>query len=498
MTTLRRRAAAVLPAALIATALALPGTTARADETPQQLLSPAEAAATWAVGKLTDDTHASADHGLTADIVMGLAATGTAGNTAERATDWLAANAGDYIHRGNPDAVNAGGTAKLALVAAIEHRDLSDFGGHDLTGLLLDRVQDTGRFSDAGPAGDMSNQFTQSLGVLALARTAEGAPESTVEFLASTRCADGGYPLSLRRNPDRCTADTDSTGMAVQALLAVDRTADAAPGLDWLEAQQQENGGWGYNAASAANSNSTALAVQALAGGGRDAAAARGTAWLRGVQVGCSAVAADRGAVGYMEPVADGMALRATAQVIPALAGVALGDIDGAGGAAETAPVACGPGEGGDGGGDSTVGGAGGAADGGADAGGADVTTGGADGGADGGQDGGSEGGADSGTDTGGSGDDATGGASDGDTGDQGASGDPGVTDGSDTSGASSSAAGSATATGGAAGGLTPDGGLANTGANPVPLVAAAAMLLAAGSGVYLLARQRRRGALRP
>lgn len=493
MMTLRRRAAAVLPAALIATALTLPGASARADEGPAELVSPAEAAATWAVGKLTEGTHASADHGLTADIVMGLAATGTAGDTAARATDWLAEHAGDYINRGNPDAVNAGGTAKLALVAAIEHRDLSDFGGHDLTGLLLDRVQDTGRFSDAGPSGDMSNQFTQSLGVLALERTAQGAPESTVEFLASTRCADGGYPLSLRRNPDRCTSDTDSTGMAVQALLAAGRTADAEPGLDWLESQQQENGGWGYNAASAANSNSTALAVQALIGGGRDAAAERGTSWLRGVQVGCSAAEGDRGAVGYMEPVADGMALRATAQVIPALAGVPLGDIDGSGGVAGVAPVACAPGGGdGDSGGAGTAGGAGGAASG-AD-GGADGTTvsGGGDtggdsgaadagaagdvvsGGADSGADSGADGGADSGTDGGASGDAVTGGAADG---------------GATVSGGGDAAVSS----GGSDGSLTPDGGLANTGTGAVPVAVAAGMLLAAGAGVYVLARQRRR-----
>ncbi|MFD7512237.1 hypothetical protein ACFV5N_23275 [Streptomyces sp. NPDC059853] len=489
MMTLRRRAAAVLPAALIATALTLPGASARADEGPAELVSPAEAAATWAVGKLTDGTHASADHGLTADIVMGLAAAGTAGDTAGRATDWLAAHAGDYINRGVPDAVNAGGTAKLALVAAIENRDLSDFGGHDLAGLLRDRVQDTGRFSDAGPSGDMSNQFTQSLGVLALERTAEGAPESTVEFLASTRCADGGYPLSLRRNPDRCTADTDSTGMAVQALLAAGRTADAEPGLDWLEAQQQESGGWGYNAASAANSNSTALAVQALIGGGRAEAAERGTSWLRGMQVGCSAAEGDRGAVGYMEPVADGMALRATAQVIPALAGVPLGDIDGSGGVSGVAPVACAPG-GGDGGsgGAGAAGGAGGAVSGaagttvsgggdtggdtsGADAGGAgDAVSGGADAGADSGADGG----ADAGTGGAASGDAVTGGAADG---------------GAEVSGGGDAAV----SAGGSAGSLTPDGGLASTGTGAVPVAVAAGMLLVAGAGVYVLARQRRR-----
>ncbi|UCM86972.1 prenyltransferase/squalene oxidase repeat-containing protein [Streptomyces marincola] len=504
---LPRRAAALIPVALTA-ALLLPGGASHADN-GTGFADPAAAAATWATTQLTDGTHASGDHGLTADIVLGLASTGTAGEVSERATDWLAEQAAAYITRGDEGTVFAGGVAKLALVASVQHRDPADFGGEDLTATLLGTLQETGRFSDAGPAGDMSNQFTQTLAVLALDRTGD-VPDSAVAFLSSTRCADGGYPLSLRRNPDRCTSDTDSTGMAVQALLAVGRTADAEPGLDWLEGQQQDNGGFGYNARSAPNSNSTALAVQALAAGGRQQAAAEGVDWLLTMQAGCDAPAADRGAVGYMEPVADGMALRATAQAIPALAGVALGDVDGADAAPGTVATDCSPGG---------PGGPGGSDEGGQDNGGQD--NGGQQGGGD--QGGGDQGGGDQGGDTGAGGaqagaegtSDGSGGSDEGGS-DEGGALSGGTADGTSThgsggttsggtttSGAASGTDGPGTATGGAAaqggtasGGLSPDGSLAGTGASGTqPLVWAAIALMFSGAAAYLIARKRRAAA---
>ncbi|RKN05386.1 hypothetical protein [Streptomyces radicis] len=298
----------------------------------------------------------------------------------------------------------------------------------------------------------MSNQFTQSLAVLALDRTGE-LPDSAVDFLASTRCADGGFPLSPRRDPSRCTSDTDTTGMAVQALLAADRAADAEPGLDWLEGQQRENGGgFGYNAASAPNSNSTALAVQALRAGGRDEAADKGWLWLYSVQVGCGRAAVDRGAVGYLEPVANGMALRSTAQAMPALAGVALGDIDGAEATPDVEPIDCStdppPG--------ATTG---------------DTTEGGVEGGGVVG--GGGEGQVVQGgtTTTGGGGGDAT-------------------TTGGEASGSPASSTSSTSSP--STGGLGPEGHLASTGSSATePLAWAAIGLLFTGAATYLLARHR-------
>ena len=471
-----RRSAALATGALLAGSLLVPG--AAVADAPPELAAPAEAAAAWSVAQLTDGTHASEDHGLTADLVMGFAATGTAGEAAERATDWLAAHAADYARRGGPEAVNAGGTAKLALVASIQHRDPGDFGGLDLTGMLLERLNEDGRFTDAAPTGDMSNQFSQSLAVLALRRSGE-LPDSAVEFLASTRCASGGFPLSLSRRPDRCTADTDSTGMAVQALVDAGQADEAAPALDWLEGQQQENGGFGYNATSAPNSNSTALAVQALIAGGRAEAADDGLGWLRTLQAGCAAAADDRGGVGYMDPVIDGMALRATAQVIPALAEVPLGEIDGADADPAPGEIDCVPDDG-------SGGGTQGATDGG-------------DQGADGGADGAANGGASDGSSDSGGTVSGSGGGAAGDTeGDAEGTGPPG--DDPNEPGPASTSGGSSDGdtfgdSGGsdASGGADRDGNLASTGSSALPLVGWAAALLAAGAGLWAVARHRRR-----
>ncbi|SCK39708.1 Prenyltransferase and squalene oxidase repeat-containing protein [Streptomyces sp. WMMB 714] len=414
--------------------------------------SPPQAAAAWAASKLSKGANASGDHGLTADIVIGLAASGTGGDTANKATDWLAEHAEEYITRGVKGDVSAGAAAKLALVAGVEHRDATAFGDIDLVATLKDRMQDSGRFTDDTASGDMSNQFTQSLAVLALDR-ADSLPEKAADFLAKSRCEDGGYPLTFKSDPAKCTSDVDSTGLAVQALLAAERKDDAAPALDWLEKRQNKNGGFAYGEPeSAANSNTTALAVQALKAGERRQAAAHGVAWLKTMQLGCDAKAADRGAVGYMKPVADGSALRATAQVIPALAGKSLIEVDGADAEPGLSDIVCAPGDGNSGG-----------SDGGS-------STGGASGGGSGeGTDGGSGDGGSTAGDSGGSGDSDSGGS---------------ANPGADGGGSSAASAGAS------AGG--PGGSLASSGATVLPAAGVSTALLIGGTALVLERRRRR------
>lgn len=467
----RRTAAAVVAATLLLAAPAAASADTSADTPAPALASPAKAAATWMAGELTDGTHASGDHGLTADIVLALAATGTGGTTADKATDWLEDDVESYVERGGPGTVFAGGAAKLALVAAVQGRDPGDFGGLDLTGTLLARMQPNGRFTDDAPSGDMSNQFTQSLAVLALARTGD-LPDEAVDFLAGSRCADGGYPLTFRTDPTRCKSHTDSTGLAVQALLGAGRTADADPALDWLQAQQLDDGSFPDNGFGTppGNSNSTALDVQALAAGGRTGPAAEGIAWLKSRQVGCDAPAADRGAVGYAEPVADGTALRATAQAVPALAGKSLAEADGTNAAPGLDPVDCSPPGGGtDGGGTGGDSGAGG------------TDSGGADGGP-----------ASGGTSTGGSSAGAgSGGSEGGDSGSSTTTGSSGGPTGSGSSGAAGPAPHSAGGTGTASDSAA-DGNLASTGTPALLLAVAATAALATGAAAVALARPRR------
>ncbi|WP_422749825.1 cell wall anchor protein [Micromonospora sp. WMMD1219] len=209
--------------------------------------------------------------------------------------------------------------------------------------------------ADSGP--DASNTFDQSFAVLGLARSGD-LPQDTVDFLLRQQCAAGGfrlYPDTADGPSSSCdeqpgtTLDVDSTAMAVQALLAAAEdgatgAGDAArKGADWLVAQQHADGSFGGSGpTTGANSNSTGLAGQALAAAGRDDDAARAAKALAALQLTAGdggAASADAGAIAYNT---DGLTAataggitdtdrdqwrRATAQALLGLAQVPLGRI---------------------------------------------------------------------------------------------------------------------------------------------------------------------------
>ncbi|WP_018255107.1 prenyltransferase/squalene oxidase repeat-containing protein [Salinispora mooreana] len=204
---------------------------------------------------------------------------------------------------------------------------------------------------------DPSNTFDQSFAVLGLARSG-GVPQDVVDFLIRQQCAAGGfrlYPDSTDGPSPSCddqpnaTLDVDSTAMAVQALLSAAENgaagaADAADaGAEWLVSQQYADGSFGGSGPTTGkNSNSTGLAGQALAAAGRDPEATEAAVALAALQLTAAnggAAAAEAGAIAYK---ADGLAAavkegiagnhrdqwrRATAQALLGLAQVPLGRI---------------------------------------------------------------------------------------------------------------------------------------------------------------------------
>lgn len=149
---------------------------------------------------------------------------------------------------------------------------------------------------------------------------------------------------------DEAVLDPDSTAMAVQALATAaeldDLTgaADAAKkGADWLVATQNDDGSFGGSGPTAApNTNSTGLAGQALAAAGYQAEADAAAAWVEDHQlVAASAGAASEelGAIAYngssladaqengIEQFQRDQWRRATPQALLAIAQVPLGDI---------------------------------------------------------------------------------------------------------------------------------------------------------------------------
>ncbi|GLZ80597.1 hypothetical protein Afil01_54040 [Actinorhabdospora filicis] len=145
------------------------------------------------------------------------------------------------------------------------------------------------------------------------------------------------------------TLDPDSTSMAVQSLLAADANgktgakAAALKGAEWLKTQQKPNGsfagsGW---TADVQNTNSTGLAGQALLATGSADASAKAAAWVKTMQLTAAnggSAKGDAGAIAYSEearkdavdngfPMSRDQFRRATAQAVLGLTTVSLGEL---------------------------------------------------------------------------------------------------------------------------------------------------------------------------
>lgn len=280
------------------------------------------------------------DWGLTIDAILALAADGRGSEPpATTATDHVEASIGDYVTGGayGPDDRYAAALGKTLLMASIQGSDPTSFGGFDLVSELLARMQtagaDAGRFSDLTSWGDdYSNGLGQALAIMGLARTSGGAPGAAIEFLLDQQCPSGGFRGDYTTSGG-CTSDSastaDATAFAIQALAAVDLDCAVrgavSDAIAWLLDSQAVDGSFGGE--SGANTNSSGLAAQALRAVGSEAAADSAAGFVTGLQL---TSGDDSGAIalnqaGY-DSAADGIATlerdgfrRATGQAVLAL-----------------------------------------------------------------------------------------------------------------------------------------------------------------------------------
>jgi LPXTG-motif cell wall-anchored protein len=349
-----------------AIALTQPGVGPQA--APNGHATAATLAGQWLAGQLVDGGipgFAGSDWGLTIDVLIALEVTGADPGAATEVADAVATNVDAYATGGEfaPDLRVAGATAKLLYAAAVAGRDPTSFGGHDLRARTLDLVagSETGRQHgwvknrDSGGFASGGNMFDQSLAVLGLARSG-GVPQQLVAFLIGQQCPAGGFRLFPPADGTPCPAsnpaeqlmDPDTTGMAIQALLAADAAGAAGAGtaadqaVAWLLAVQQPTGAFhGSALLDFPNTNSTGLAGLALAAAGETAAADRAADWVIEQQLSranAGPAGAHVGAIGYTpdartEAIAGGIpdfALdqwrRSTAQAVLALAKIPLGE----------------------------------------------------------------------------------------------------------------------------------------------------------------------------
>lgn len=284
----------------------------------------AERAAAYLAGQLQGGTVPGVGapaYDLTVDAALGLLAAGTQDVVLDETLDVLERDAALYVHGQQfdgerPDAVYAGAAAKLGLLALLTGGDPRDVGGLDLVA-DVQRTEAAGRYTDISDLGDDSNTFTQSLGVLLLDEAADVDPTAgAVDVLVSAQCPDGGFPVDFGQ--ETCNSDADATGIALQALAALDETSFAsaaaakARAVPFLLSVQLADGAFGSTApgAAGANVNTTGYAAMGLAAAGQDVTSA--VTWL-------SSVLRADGGLPVTVPGEDVSDAFATAQALPAL-----------------------------------------------------------------------------------------------------------------------------------------------------------------------------------
>lgn len=139
----------------------------------------------------------------------------------------------------------------LALIAANENP--RNFSGIDLVAMLKSRVKEDGQIGDF--------IYTTIWGIMALQAAGENVSES-VEWLKAQQSEDGGFAWAVGEK-----SDYDDTAAAIQALIAAGEPKDSETirkALDYLKTGQNEDGGFRYFGNSSSNAASDAWVIQAL------------------------------------------------------------------------------------------------------------------------------------------------------------------------------------------------------------------------------------------
>lgn len=178
--------------------------------------------------------------------------------------------------------------------------------------------------------------FRQAIAMLAQKAVGVEPAKQAVNWLAEQQCEGGSFTAYRADSSEPCgdgsaqsTADTNATAIAVQALAVLgghSKVVDS--GVGWLKLAQNKDGGWGYQAGAPTDANSTALAVGAFTAVGVEPQQVRSRDGdqnpyeaLDGLQLGCDADSAERGAFAYQpDEGGDGLTANDAATVAAALA----------------------------------------------------------------------------------------------------------------------------------------------------------------------------------
>ena len=264
-------------------------------------------------GGFTNGFSEGSDLGTTCDVVLAIAAAGEdpsawRSSDGKSPLDYLAAQVAS-------DAVGSVGLkAKVVLALLTAGLDPSDFVGHNLVGELEAAY-------DATTGSYGSSLFDQALVILALSNADRTVPDGAVQYLLDNRTERGGWSFTGDTTPE--STDTNTTALAIQALVATGHESEVADALTYLREVQNEDGGFPYQKPSDygtdTDANSTAYVLQALlaAGESLDDWAPAGTNPLEALQA-----LYDAESGGFLwQAAVPGPNVLATAQAIPALKG---------------------------------------------------------------------------------------------------------------------------------------------------------------------------------
>jgi hypothetical protein len=321
----RRIAAAALAAGLALSTLGVGGASAATTT------DPGKAAAGWIAAQVEAG---GLGQGSLADAIFAFAAVKAGHDASDDALDQLEASVDEYILDGSN--VRAGALGKVLLAVIVAGGNEHSFGGHDLEAMLRSVMETTG--ADVGHFTGAS-MFDQSLDVLALAATSGGAPADSGDWLASKQCASGEYSWDGSCPAGPGSEDPDTTGIALQALLASNEDAAADKAVDWLVALQDSDGA--FPAYGTPNTNSTGLAGQGLRAAGRTAAADMGAAFVTALQYGCgTSPASDIGAIAWAQ-IAAGVLILSTPQAVLTMGAGPLNELSISGATADAPTLDC-------------------------------------------------------------------------------------------------------------------------------------------------------------
>jgi hypothetical protein len=199
------------------------------------------------------------DPGTTADAILALVAAEQAGvetgDSVPQALAYLEEAGLAYAE------IGAGQRAKLVLAVEAAGGDAFDFAGTDLWAPI-----ENAEF-EGGIAGQ--GFFDHSLVTLAAVAVGSERANEFATSLIDGQLEDGSWGWASDAAVGE--GDTNTTALAVQALVAAGRADDPAieAALTYLEAARGTDGGYGYQPAATpeeiqTDSNSTALVIQAL------------------------------------------------------------------------------------------------------------------------------------------------------------------------------------------------------------------------------------------